>query len=80
MRLPTDIEKDLRLGRWDYARRRPLERYLDEFGEDALRAMLAEGSRRHTCCWAPIDEEHALGCGKREEEDAPPPTQEEALW
>src|SRR4051812_49096574 len=80
MKLPPDIIKSLHIEPWQVERRRPLERYMDEFGEQALRAMLAEGKRRHTCCWEPIEEQHTLGCPKRKEEEVAPPSQEEALW
>lgn len=77
--LPADILKRLKLEPWHHSRRAPLERYMDEFGEPALREMLEQSERRHRCCWAPIDGPHSVGCSEAEDEDAQQ-TQAEGLF
>lgn len=66
MSVLESISRDLKIPLYAIVRRRELELYAEQLGEDALVRQVTLGKTRHRCCWESVaGPHHSLCAGGR---------------
>jgi hypothetical protein len=62
----ADVARRLRLQPWDHARRRELDLYAKDRGDEALERQVQLGIENYRCCWFRKGGPHHPACSKRD--------------